>query len=128
MTMRAIMIATVGVVFIVTAVALTASTASAASSEYQAFSSPATAAKRLSVVVRHDGVRLFHPCAAVNPYLIRCGGFVSGIAPLSKSGRLRIAIVWRKVNPYMLEKTLRAFGIFGGGILEHRFVDTRVAY
>jgi hypothetical protein len=112
--------AVIGVALVVVAVMSTPARAAA----YQPFSSPAAAAKRLSIAARAEGIRLFHPCAATNPYLIRCGGFVSGVAPLTKSGRLRVSIVWRKLNPYMLEKTVYALG----GVFEHRFVDTKVPY
>jgi hypothetical protein len=113
--------AVVGVALVVV-VAVMSTPARAAG--YQRFASPVTAAKRLTVAARAEGVHLFHPCAAVNPYLIRCGGFVSGVAPLTKSGRLRVSIVWRKLNPYMLEKTVYALG----GVFQHRFVDTKVPY
>jgi hypothetical protein len=116
------MITAIGVVFIATAVAFTASAASAASSGYQPFSSPAAAAQRFTVALRGEGLHLFHPCAATNPYLIRCGGFIGKAG--SSLGRSRVTIVWRKVNPYMLEKTTTMWG----AVFEHRLVDTRVAY
>jgi hypothetical protein len=95
-----------------------------AAATYQAFTNPSTAAMRLTGAARAEGIHLFHPCAVVNPYLIRCGGYVSGLKPLTKSGKLRVSITWRKVNPYMLEKTVYALG----GVFQHRFVDTKTPY
>jgi hypothetical protein len=96
-----------------------------ARASYRAFSNPPLAAQRLSVSARTvDKVHLFRPCAVINPYLIRCGGYVAGVKPLTASGKLRVRIDWRKVNPYMLEKTVYALG----GVFQHGFVDTRTAY
>ena len=105
--------------------ALTLAGAAQARPAAQPFTNPSAAAKRLTVAARvHDGVRLFHACAPVNPYLIRCGGYIAGLKPLTKSGLMRVRIDWRKVNPYMLEKTVYALG----GVFSHALVDTTIAY
>jgi hypothetical protein len=128
----------------IAAVVFAASAAQAATSGYQPFSSAALAAKRATYAAHVGGIHLFHPCTAVNPYLIRCGGYVpapkgkavaaalKGLGPklskalLAKMGiGQRLRIEWRKLNPYMLEQTTYTAA---GNVLDHRFIDARVAY
>jgi hypothetical protein len=116
--------ATAAVIAAVVASPAAGSEATQTRAAYQPFSSPATAAKRLTASARAEGIHLFHPCAVINPYLIRCGGWIGGLKPLTKSGKLRVRIDWRKVNPYMLDRTVYALG----GVFKHALVDTKVAY
>ena len=105
-------------------VVLALASAVSARSAFQPFANPTLAAQRLTVAARAQGMHLFHRCAVVNPYLIRCGGYFSGLKPLSTSGKLRARMDWRKVNPYMLYRTTYLLG----GVFERKFIDTRVAY
>lgn len=104
-------------------VAAIAAAVSTGAGTYQRFANPQLAAKLRTRAAAKDHIRLFHPCAVVNPYLIRCGGSAPGGGADPKASRHRVTILWRKLNPYMLAWAAYQFGRWTYGTIE-----TKVAY
>jgi hypothetical protein len=88
--------------------------AAGAPSAFKPFTSPPLAAKRLTALLNTSFATKATVCRVTNPYRIKCWTKYHGAGSI---------YVFHKINPYMLQSDLWAYG-------EHstRLLETKVAY